>query len=54
MGSMFNFNNINIETIITVPVAAIIVMNFCDLMLLLNNISIALNIKYPIIRQKYW
>ena len=49
---MFNFSNNNNEIINTVPIAAIMVMNFCDLTLLLNNFSIASNINNPIIPPK--
>ena len=46
---MFNFSNNNNEIINAVPIAAIMVMNFRDLTLLLNNFSIASNINDPII-----
>ena len=45
---MFNFSSNNNEIINTVPIAAIMVMNFRDLTLLLNNFSIASNINDPI------
>ena len=46
---MFNFSNNNNEIINAVPIAAIMIMNFCALTLLLNNFSIASNINDPII-----
>ena len=49
---MFIFSNTNNKIIKIVPVAAIMLMNFCALTLLLNALSIALNIINPIIPPK--
>src|SRR5258706_1970464 len=48
-GSMSIFSNNNNKVIKTVPIAAMMFMNFCALTLLLNTFSIALNIINPII-----